>query len=213
MNIQSIKNEIRRFKMGRNEKLNKKIKDERRDQILSSALSLFAIKGLNGTKISDISKSVGISQGLFYHYFASKEEIFIELVDNALEQLYMACVWLEKQQMNSDKKIEFAIEELLKIIDKDENAARYHLLIAQASASDSIPREAKEIIEAKYKRPYEIMSKIIEIGQIEGKIKTGDKDELAMLFWTSINGVAIYKAVHGDAFVAPDSKLLLRIFI
>ena len=61
--------------MARNKDLNQKMKDERREQILSNALILFAAKGLSATKITDISAASGISQGLLYHYFESKEEI------------------------------------------------------------------------------------------------------------------------------------------
>lgn len=49
--------------------------DERREQIKKAARKVFAIKGIAGTKISMIAAEAGISQGLTYRYFQSKEEL------------------------------------------------------------------------------------------------------------------------------------------
>lgn len=198
--------------MPRNKEENQRIKDERREQILSSALKLFAKNGLAATRITDIASTAGISQGLIYHYYASKEDIFVELIDTAFDRINEACRWLEDQPLSPSEKIRFAIRELLRLLEEDENAARYHLLIAQATASEAIPDEAKEIIKRENNLPYESMERIMAAGQKEGTIKQKDARELALVFWTSVNGLAIYKAVHGEKFKAPDAGLLISMF-
>ncbi|MCH5139031.1 TetR/AcrR family transcriptional regulator [Clostridiaceae bacterium UIB06] len=55
--------------------------DERRQEILDGAVRLFSEKGYDKTSISDIAKYLGISQGLCYRYFKSKEEIFKSAID------------------------------------------------------------------------------------------------------------------------------------
>lgn len=198
--------------MPRNKAENQRIKDERREQILSSALKLFAKNGLAATKITDIATDAGISQGLIYHYYKSKEDIFVELIGVAFERLNLACQWLESQPVPPAEKIVFALKELLRLLEEDENAARYHLLIAQSTASESIPDEAKEIIKEKNTLPYESMERIMKAGQKEGTIKEQNASELALVFWTSINGLAIYKAVHGEKFKAPEAEILSSMF-
>jgi len=69
--------------MPRSEEANMQIKDERQQRILSSALKVFIRKGFAATKISDIAVEAGMSNGLMYHYFQSKEEIYAELVRRA----------------------------------------------------------------------------------------------------------------------------------
>lgn len=199
--------------MARNKELNQKMKDERREQILSNALMLFAKKGLAATKITDIASAAGMSQGLIYHYYRSKEEIFVELIQTALDRMNEACRWLESQSMPPGEKIKFAITELLKLLEQNENAARYHFLIAQATASEAIPEAAKEIIKKENKFPYESIARIIIAGQKDGSIKKHDPKELALVFWTSINGLAFFKAVHGKKFKAPDPNILTAMFI
>lgn len=199
--------------MARNKELNQKIKDDRRQQILFNALMLFAQKGLSATKITDISLAADISQGLIYHYYRSKEKIYVELIRVAFNRLNGACQWLESQPLLPREKIAFAIAELLKLLEQNEDAARYHLLIAQATASEAIPEEARVIISKENTYPYEVMSRIFIEGQRDGSVKDYDAKELALVFWTSINGLAIYKAVHGEKFKAPDAAILTSMFL
>lgn len=54
---------------------------ERREQILSAALSVFAEKGYHATSVSDINARAGIARGTFYLYFESKRVLFDALLD------------------------------------------------------------------------------------------------------------------------------------
>jgi AcrR family transcriptional regulator len=49
---------------------------ERREQILDAAVSVFGKKGFEGANVEDIAQAVGISKGTVYLYFKSKEDIF-----------------------------------------------------------------------------------------------------------------------------------------
>ena len=55
-------------------------KEERRQKILMTALTLFVQKGYADTKIADIAAAVPMSTGLMFHYFESKEVLLTELV-------------------------------------------------------------------------------------------------------------------------------------
>ncbi len=60
---------------------------ERRDEILKTALSLFQKNGYENTSVADIVEKIGVAQGLFYYYFRSKEEVYRA----AMEQYADAC--------------------------------------------------------------------------------------------------------------------------
>lgn len=55
--------------------------DERKQEILDTAIRVFARKGYEKTSISDIAKEIGISQGLCYRYFTSKEAMYDAAID------------------------------------------------------------------------------------------------------------------------------------
>ena len=45
--------------------------EQRRAQLIDTALTLFAERGIEATRISDIAQAAGVAQGLLYHYFPS----------------------------------------------------------------------------------------------------------------------------------------------
>lgn len=49
---------------------------ERKIEILQAALELFIANGYEATSVGDIVNKVGVAKGLFYYYFASKEELY-----------------------------------------------------------------------------------------------------------------------------------------
>ena len=53
----------------------------RKQELLNSALDLFAEKGYDHTSINEIIEKVGVTKGAFYYYFKSKEQVLDEIVD------------------------------------------------------------------------------------------------------------------------------------
>ncbi len=57
----------------------------RRRQILEIAAQLFARKGYRGTSMRDIGEQAGVLGGSLYHHIRSKDALFVELHDAALD--------------------------------------------------------------------------------------------------------------------------------
>jgi hypothetical protein len=57
------------------------------------------------------------------------------------------------------------------------------------------------------------MAEIFRKGQVEGSVVSGDPMELSILFWTSVNGLAIYYATRDIATRLPDYKLVAPMFL
>lgn len=64
------------------------IRREKSKLILDTALELFAEKGFHQTSISDISKRAGISKGLLYNYFESKEDVLRSIIQIGYDTAY-----------------------------------------------------------------------------------------------------------------------------
>ena len=63
------------------------IRKEKRQQIMEAALELFAHDGYYNTPISKIAQTAGISKGLMYNYFESKEDLVISVMNQGMEIL------------------------------------------------------------------------------------------------------------------------------
>ena len=59
-----------------------KIVEDRREQILDAAMHVFAEKGFARATNKDIAHRAGITPGLIYHYFDSKEALLLAIVEN-----------------------------------------------------------------------------------------------------------------------------------
>jgi AcrR family transcriptional regulator len=55
--------------------------DARREELLHAALRLFAERGVDGTTIADIATATGTAHGLVYHYFASKNDLLLAVLE------------------------------------------------------------------------------------------------------------------------------------
>ncbi len=53
-----------------------------REKLLESATHLFFEEGYDATSVNDICKHAGVSKGSFYHYFETKQVLFLTLMEN-----------------------------------------------------------------------------------------------------------------------------------
>lgn len=62
-------------------------KEQRPEEILDAALHEFTVRGYSGTRLDDVASRAGISKGLVYVYFRTKEELFKAVVRTFLVPL------------------------------------------------------------------------------------------------------------------------------
>jgi AcrR family transcriptional regulator len=59
---------------------------QRKKQIMEAGKKLFAQKGYYEANVEDIRQSIGIGKGTFYLYFKNKEDLFIAIMDDFLNE-------------------------------------------------------------------------------------------------------------------------------
>ncbi|SFF79443.1 transcriptional regulator, TetR family [Halobacillus alkaliphilus] len=84
---------------------------EKKKEIIRAAAELIHTKGYEPTKLSDIMKASDIGKGQFYHYFSSKRELGLTIVD------YYAEMWdreliqgIFQSSFSAEKKMENMLE-------------------------------------------------------------------------------------------------------
>lgn len=181
--------------------------DERKDQIKKAALKVFAEKGLAGTKMSMIAEEAGISQGLSYRYFGSKDEIFVLLVEEAIEESRNAIQNIGKLPGSPLEQLRAFTLQLL-----DENHKQYFLLVQQAQTSEGIPSKAKEAIERySFQDTIEQITPIFVRGQQEGQFAEGDAYKRLILFLSVVSGLMLQDAKMMGMNWAQEVDRLLNI--
>ena len=158
------------------------MREEMRNTILQKSLLYFARNGFAGTKISDLSRSIGIGQGTIYVYFQSKEELFQEILKIAdgsqmLKQMKM----LENMPISAKKKLHMLSETLWKRLEEDENFAAMIALNTQMLLEQNKDYSSEDTT---YQTElYRYTAKIIEQGQKEKSMVDGSSMKLADYYW------------------------------
>jgi AcrR family transcriptional regulator len=65
-----------------------KVDAVKRDLIRSAAKRLFAESGLDGTSVREIARQAGYTTGAIYFHYASKEELYADILRDSLDQLF-----------------------------------------------------------------------------------------------------------------------------
>ncbi len=172
-------------------------KEKRRHDILNVALDLFIQKGYAATRTAEIAKAVGMSEGLFFHYFETKEKLYFSLIDIALSGMHNT---FEIDASNSIAFFENAAKYIIENCSKDSLIAKLFVLMDYAENDASLSVEVRNKI--KGQRELDKTVSIIEQGQKENSIKNGDPLSLALTFWTTIHGVVANIARNPDLPIA-----------
>ena len=160
----------------------REIREEMRNTILQKSLLYFARNGFAGTKISDLSKNIGIGQGTIYVYFESKEELFQEILKIAdSNEMLKKMKLLVAMPISAKKKLRMLSETVLNRLEEDETFAAMIALNTQMLLEKN---EAYSSEETTYQTKfYNYTSKIIEQGQKEKSMVDGSSMKLADYYW------------------------------
>jgi AcrR family transcriptional regulator len=86
-------------------------KPSSRERILEAARELFWVNGYEATSVAEILEKAGVNSGSLYHYFDSKEDLLLAVLDTYKEMLYPAVIEPAFQQADDPIERIFAVLE------------------------------------------------------------------------------------------------------
>jgi AcrR family transcriptional regulator len=178
------------------------IREETRNLIIRKSILFFARNGFAGTKISDLSKHIGIAQGTIYIYFKSKEELYDEIfsISDKIagnDKLKL----LAGLPIPAEQKIKKMSDYLIKSLKDDEMFAAGIALYTQRL----LEGEADQTF-------YKTTEKIIKQGQKEKSVVQGNARKLSEFYWGVVYLYAV-KRLYTEDTVMIDSADLSRILL
>ena len=121
-----------------------KIRKQRKQLIMETALKLFAEKGYHATSISQIAKRAKISKGLTYNYFESKKEILDELIEHGFYEVYEKFDLNKDGTLTEDEFIYFINEIFNQVQENTEHWKLFFSLLLQPSIAETFTKEYQE---------------------------------------------------------------------
>ena len=156
------------------------IRQQTRKQIKDSAFTLFARHGYSDTTVSAIAKEAGISKGLIYHYFNSKDEILVAIFEDLAELIERALDFPEN--MSADGCLRYLLETLFGYIEEKAEILRLMISLAlQPEAADRL----KPHIEKTNASQIAAMAELFKILDYE------DPDNEAYYLAAKLDGIAL----------------------
>ena len=114
--------------------------DVRRAQLLETGARMFTQRGYDGVSMSAVAREAGISKGLLYHYFPSKEEFFAATLAAAAREL--AALTATDPEAPPLDQVAQALDAYLAWVDENADAYRAVLAAGEASGLVAQVREA-----------------------------------------------------------------------
>lgn len=179
-------------------------KEERRKQILVTALRLFVERGYYDTKVSDIAAEVPMSVGLMFHYFESKEVLLLELVKMGLAGPSSVKA---PENIPPDVFLEHFLGSLFSYAKSEPWVFNMFVLMGQVRRP-GMPQEARELA-LKVDTTGSTVP-IIQRGQEMGVFKEGDPALLSLCFWAAVQGIMEEMALKKE-MQAPDPKWIVDV--
>ena len=161
----------------------KEQKEERRQAILLTALTLFVERGYYETKIADIAAAVPMSTGLLFHYFESKEDLLLELVKMGVQGPGSVAF---DDSIPPDAYLAGFLDRIFSFA-KEQPWVFYMFVFMGQVRRVGMPEEARRFaLSADAVTP---TVKLIKKGQKDGVFRKGNADTMARCFWASVQGI------------------------
>ena len=115
--------------------MNKKTRmtrEERRQQILDSAMKIFIEKGYNGATTVDMAKEAGVSEVTLFRYFSSKKEIFMEGIEPILITSLKDSI-ISVNGLQAIEKLKYILKERIKFISDHHKVIKLILMESQVN--------------------------------------------------------------------------------
>lgn len=176
------------------------IRKSSRQKILDAALEVFAKEGYHSSTVGKIAKTAGISQGLLYNYFKSKEELLHELMLGIMVNLLCEFMPIKPDKKVKRKDIINFINAGIDLLLKDPKYWKlYFSVFVQPDVMAMIMDKMMEIAE-----PY--------MKALESYFRErGDKDPVTTVRYFSavMDGIQLHCMIDPKTFPAEKVKKLL----
>jgi AcrR family transcriptional regulator len=185
---------------------NSTLESATRERLLQAAMDVFAARGYHGATVDDIVAAAGSSKGAFYHYFPSKQGIFLKLLDQVAETVEAGVEAAIDREEGAIGKVEAALRMVLEVASSHRDLARI-LLIEAAALGPEFEQSRLGI----HRRFAAMIQRYLDRAAADGSIPAQDTGTAAMAWIGAINEVLTQELARGGDLLSrlPALRMLL----
>ncbi|MCF8001959.1 MAG: TetR/AcrR family transcriptional regulator [Halanaerobiales bacterium] len=188
--------------------------EEEKEQIIMDLIEegtkLFSIYGLKKTTIRDLTKAVGISQGSFYNFFNSKEELYFKILDIEGQKLRQDLMkYAELVQKDPRKGLKKILLEAYTSLEKND---LFKDLFSENTYELLVRKLPEEKIDKHIKMDFSEIKPLIKEGQEKDIIKNKNPEAITGILH-SLFFITLHKDDIGEKAFNNSFKLLIDLIV
>ncbi len=177
-------------------------KEDRPQEIADAAFSEFAKKGYSATRIDDVARRAGVSKGLTYLYYKTKEDLFKAVVRNVVVRRVDALLDdVETTNLSSEDFIRGPLLDFMKRVPGSPIAIVIRLLIAEGRRHPDLVDYYYDNVVA---RGLDAIRRFVERGVERGEFKPEARQLQPQLFLAPMMLSMIWRLVFADKPLETD---------
>ncbi|WP_282141793.1 TetR/AcrR family transcriptional regulator [Cytobacillus oceanisediminis] len=175
-------------------------KRKKKKEILAGALACFAKKGFQAATIDDIVAYSGISKGAIYNYFKSKEEIYLELLNEQTESANARLAENISKFSSAEEKLEYLFDLYRDMSPFSQERKDRITVQLEFTLHSSRDENLNRILNERGKKFFlKLITDIMEEGQAAGEFRPdADPSHVSGLFWTFMDGAMLHRVINEE---------------
>ena len=174
--------------------------DERPRELLEAALAVFSQRGYRNTRLDDVAKAAGVTKGAIYHYFDTKEELLLSVIEHYQSLAFgRAEEVLANRELSASQRIEQVVKKIFQPI---EERKRLLLALLIRGIAHEVPRVHDQWLRDGPARLWTLVAGLVEEGKRSGEFRADADAEVASR--VLISGLVLQRLWNEDADRVPE---------
>ncbi len=190
-------------------RVNQSLREEKSERILEAARTVFARKGMAAT-MAEVAEEAGVSQGLAYRYFPSKDVIVATLLKKTIQSRDRLNSMVREIPGTPGERLGHIISTM---VDNRRKRPEYYQVMYQGMVDEKLTQEVRDAIAEQGRVAYEIVRRLVVEGQATGEIARDDPDKLVTAIFACLDGLSRrVMTLRADEVseIMPDAGIVLR---
>jgi AcrR family transcriptional regulator len=185
-----------------------KVKTEKQEKIVESAIQLFAEKGYANTSTAEIAKASGVSEGTIFKHYGTKDKLLLSVILPFISELfpYMAQELIKKTLPENTTTFEQFLRSLIKdrVEFVTENREVFQIVVKEIVYKDELK---KELLPYALANIPPILKKVLEEFKERGELVDLPTDKILKNLVTFLGGFFVSRFLLIDDFIVSEEEV------
>ncbi len=177
-----------------------KVVEDRKEQILDAAMRVFAQKGFTRATNKDIAREAGITPGLIYYYFESKDAVLQAIIEQRSPLRVMGSISAEMLAMPPELFLRYLITRILGIVESEHFIGMIRVILPEVMHDvHNVDLQIVQTAQGAFQRIGIFLSKYLEAKIASGELRHCDVQPTAQLLISSLIGLVLRRQILHDS--------------